>query len=199
MRVRLTMICSGVSPAVRRGAFPCGEAAEPAWLMARATALSVVLRRPDRVWCGPAASARQVAEALGLQASEMEALRDQDYGAWAGRSFAEMEATALEGWMGDPQATPPGGESFEAVFRRVSDLMEGLVNEPGHIVAITHAPVIRAAVLHVVGAPLSGASHIDVEPLSLTDFRSDGRRWTLRATGISASVGKQVPGSLGAV
>ncbi|MER9208984.1 hypothetical protein [Mesorhizobium sp. M0771] len=36
----------------------------------------------------------------------------------------------------------------------------------------------------VLGAPLAACRRIDVEPLSLTDFRSDGHRWMLRSSGV---------------
>ncbi len=49
--------------------------------------------------------------------------------------------------------------------------------ERGHTIAITHASVIRTAIAHVLGAPLAASWKIDIEPLSITDFRSDGRRW----------------------
>ncbi|MGT2468312.1 hypothetical protein ACVOMV_31575 [Mesorhizobium atlanticum] len=33
---------------------------------------------------------------------------------------------------------------------------------------------------------LSSVWKIDIEPLSLTEFRSDGRRWVLHASGVIA-------------
>jgi len=126
--------------------------------------------------------------ALGLHAQDFAALRDLDDGAWKGRGFAEVEKAepeAVANWLRDPQVAAPGGESFADLSRRVAAMMDAMLSEPGHTVAVTHAPVVRAAILHVVGAPLSGSRHIDVEPLSLTDFRSDGRRWVLRAAGIA--------------
>jgi len=70
-----------------------------------------------------------------------------------------------------------------------------MLSAPGRTVAFTHAPVVRAAVLHAIGAPLGCARHIDVEPLSVTDFRSDGRRWVLRATGITAPKRRKAVGA----
>ncbi len=187
MRVRLTMVCSGISEAVRRGAFQRGEPHDDA-TQARAPALAALLGRVDLALVGPAPAARRTAAALGLHAQEFAALRDLDYGAWKGRGFAEVEKAepeAVANWLRDPQVAAPGGESFADLSRRVAAMMDAMLSEPGHTVAVTHAPVVRAAILHVVGAPLSGSRHIYVEPLSLTDFRSDGRRWVLRAAGIA--------------
>lgn len=188
MLVRLTMICSGATAATRQGAFPGDEPLEPRSL-ALAKAMRGTLRRADRVWTAPALRARQTAEALALEASVEPLLADQDHGSWAGKSFEEVQADQPEGiaaWLSDPNAAPHGGKSLSDVASRSCDLMERLMAERGHTIALTHASVIRTAILHVLGAPLAGCWKIDVEPLSITDFRSDGRRWVLRACGIPA-------------
>ena len=65
-------------------------------------------------------------------------------------------------------------------------LMAGLMRERGHTIAVTHASIIRAAMVHVLGAPLSAWRSIDIEPVSITDFRSDGHRWMLGASGVTS-------------
>lgn len=189
MLVRLTMICNGATAATRRGSFPLDEPLEPRSLL-HAEAMGKVLRRADRVWTSPALRARRTAESLSLQASVEPALADQDCGRWAGKSFAEVQAEQpddIAAWLSDPDAAPHGGESPADVSRRVSVLMNRLMGEPGHTIAVTHASVIRAAMLHVLGAPLAAYWKIDVEPMSMADFRSDGRRWVLRAAGITVA------------
>ncbi|UCI06450.1 histidine phosphatase family protein [Mesorhizobium sp. B1-1-8] len=187
MLARLTMISSGATLATRRGRFAQDEPLEPQAL-ARAGAIAPALRRADRVWTSPALRARQTAEALGLEASLEPRLADQDFGRWAGKSFEAAQAQDPEGiaaWFSDPDAAPHGGEALADVARRGVALMDDLLTQPGHTIAVTHAGVIRAAIVHVLGAPLSSVWKIDLEPLSLTDFRSDGRRWVLRASGVS--------------
>ncbi|MDX8528549.1 histidine phosphatase family protein [Mesorhizobium sp. MSK_1335] len=189
MLARLTMIASGATPGMRKGRFPKDEAPEPR-VLERAGALAASLRRADRVWTSPALAARRTAEALGLDATVEPLLAEQDFARWAGKSFEEVQAGDPEGmaaWFSDPDAAPHGGESLAAVARRGAALMERLAGESGHTVALTHAVPIRAAMLHLLGAPLSSVWKIDVEPLSLTEFRSDGRRWVLHASGITAS------------
>ena len=188
MQTRLTLVCSGVATASRRGAFPADEALDGRALAA-AAALKPLLARADRVLAGPERRARQTADALGLAAVPTETLRDQDFGRWAGKALDEVgraESGALAAWLGDAKAAPGGGESFSAVMDRVAAWLEGLRGEPGHTVAVTHAAVIRAAILAVIGAPAGGFARIDVVPLGFTDLRGDGRRWMLRATGQTA-------------
>lgn len=184
MLVRLTMICSGATPATRKGSFPLDEELEPQSL---ALAATMNLRRADRVWTSPALRARQTAEATGLQASVEPLLAEQDFGRWAGKSFAEVQALDPDGiaaWLGDAEAAPHGGESLADVARRTASFLYDLIRTSGHTIAVTHASVIRAAIVHVLGAPLSACRRIDVEPLSVTDLRSDGHRWMLRSSGV---------------
>ncbi|PLP59740.1 histidine phosphatase family protein [Mesorhizobium loti] len=187
MLVRFTMICCGMTALSRRGFFPADEPLEDK-AYGGISALAGSLDAADRAWTSPALRARLTAEALGLQATDTPALRDQDFGAWAGRAFDEVEQTRPDeahAWLVDPGAAPPSGESFHDVASRLADLFDGLVAEPGHTIAVTHPAVIRAAILHVLKAPLTGFRFIDVEPLSLADFRSDGSRWVLRASGVT--------------
>ena len=194
MLVRLTMICSGATPATRKGLFPLDEALEP---RAVALAATMGLRRADRVWVSPALRARQTAEAMALRPSIEPLLAEQDFGRWAGRSFEDVQALEPEGiaaWLGDTEAAAHGGESLADVALRVASLMDGLIRTSGHTVVVTHAGVIRAAIVHVLGAPLSACRRIDIEPLSLTDFRSDGHRWMLRSSGVPVAKLGKAPG-----
>ncbi|MEI9403759.1 histidine phosphatase family protein [Mesorhizobium argentiipisi] len=188
MLARLTMIATGATQATRKGRFPTDEALEPR-SFERAGALAISLRRADRVWTSPELAARQTAEVLGLDPTVEPLLAEQDFGRWAGKSFEEVQAEDPEGmaaWLSDPDAAPHDGESLTAVARRGAALLERLAAESGHTIALTHAVPIRAAIVHVLGAPLSSVWKIDIEPLSLTEFRSDGRRWVLHASGVVA-------------
>ncbi len=194
MLARLTMIASGATLAARKGRFPLDEPLERQAL-AKAGALAASLRRTDRVWTSPALRARQTAQALGLDAAVEPLLADQDFGKWAGKSLEEVQAQDPEGmaaWFADPDAAPHGGESLADVARRGAALMEGLLARSGHTIALTHPVLIRAAIVRLLGAPLPSIWKIDIEPLSFTDFRCDGRRWVLRASGVGLPVGPGV-------
>jgi broad specificity phosphatase PhoE len=186
MTGRLTMICSGATAATRHAAFPLDEPLEPQAVLL-AQALGDQLRRADRVWSSPALRSRQTAQALGLQAVERLDLADQDMGSWSGKTLAaisQQQSENISTWLSDPAAAPHGGESIAGLSARIAALMDTLLGERGHTIAVTHPAVIRTAVLHVLGAPLESFWRIDCEPLSVTEFRSDGLRWALRASGV---------------
>jgi broad specificity phosphatase PhoE len=179
---RLTLICHGATAATRAFAFPLDEPLADG-VAEQARTLGPALRRWDRALTSPALRARQTAEALSLKAGVHPALRDCDYARWCGRKLADIQAahpTEVAAWLCDPAAAPHGGESLRALMLRVSDWMAERLREDGHTIAVTHAAVIRAAVVSALGAPAQSFWRIDIEPLSRIALRSDNRRWVLR-------------------
>jgi broad specificity phosphatase PhoE len=169
---RLVLICHAATAATRAAAFGLDEPLDQAGL---AAARGVVLTpRADRFLTSPALRARQTADALALDARVDEALRDADPGGWAGRSLDELDPAAVAAWLGG--AAPPGGESGEDVRERVRVLL----GNGGVTIAVTHAAVIRALVVEVLGAPTAAARRVEVAPLTRTVLAGGPRRWALR-------------------
>ena len=136
-----------------------------------------------RLVCGPELRTRQTAELFGSSPQIIDALRDCDFGRWSGVRIGELqktEAHALQYWLVDPASTPHGGESLVQLEERVDGWLTTLQSTPGHIVAITHPFVIRAALTQVLQGAAS--SLIDVEPLSAVELRFHGC-WRLRLPG----------------
>jgi broad specificity phosphatase PhoE len=181
------LICHGTTAATRASAFPLDEPLEDGGAE-RARMLSPTLWRWDRALTSPALGARQTAEALSLNAGVHPAVRDCDYGHWRGRKLADIQAAhpaEVATWLSDPEAAPHGGESLLALMQRVSDWLADRLHDDGHTIAVTHAAVIRAAVIGVLRAPAQSFWRIDVAPMSVVDLRSDKRRWVLRIPGPS--------------
>ncbi len=182
MKARLSWVCHGPTEANRNSRFPADEPLE-AKAAQQVRLLAEQLGTVDRAWSSPALRARQTAAALGLDGLAEPAFRECDYGRWQGKSIADLnhgDPEALALWMLDVDAAPHGGEALSAVFARVGGWMRDHVGDGGHAVAVTHATVIRAAILHALQAPPSAFWSIDVEPLGIVEMTSDGRRWQLR-------------------
>jgi broad specificity phosphatase PhoE len=183
MTTRLHLLCSAATSSVNSIAFAADEPLDPrgreslSRLSGRLPSCHVVLR-------SPALRAAQTAEGLALDASAEPLLRDCDFGRWAGRSLAEVQAQAPEAfadWLENPHAAPHGGESFAEVMTRVGGWMDGLLAGSGSILAITHPLVVRAAIAHALGAGPETFRRIDVGPLTRTKLSGGGGRWTLAA------------------
>jgi broad specificity phosphatase PhoE len=186
---RLTLIRHAPSAATRRSAFPVDEPLD-ARALEEARALAPRLERADVAWTGPAARARQTAEALGLDATVASELDECDFGAWGGRTLAELDAEdpiAVAAWIEDPAAAPHGGESLLAVLDRVGGWLDARVRDGSRVAAVTHAGVIRAALVCALDAPVVAFWRFDVAPLSRTVLHAHDGRWTVRAVNLPPS------------
>jgi broad specificity phosphatase PhoE len=181
MTTRLKLLCHASTSAVRTSTFPADEPLDPQGRQ-KLAAFPNRLRHSDRCFTSPALRARQTAEALELTATIESVLRDCDYGKWEGRSFDEVQARepeAVAEWIRNPDAAPHGGESVTALIARVSSWLEVQKCTPGVVVAVTHASVIRAAIVCVLEAEPRSFWRIDIAPLSLTRLSGNSGRWTL--------------------
>ncbi|MCA8036950.1 histidine phosphatase family protein [Burkholderia arboris] len=181
----LRLIAHASTRAMRTGTFPDDDPLD-ARALAEAAALrgrwmgvagSLVLRSPARC-------ARQTADALGLHADIDDALRDLDYGNWRGKRLHDLARDLpdeLAAWIGSPSASPHRGESFDAAAHRVGTWLAALPRDRD-VVAITHAPIVRAAIAHVLRMDREAAARLDVAPLSCTTFVASPGGWTLAAT-----------------
>jgi len=178
---RLLLVRSAATAATRRAAFAADEPLDAAGGRAAAR-LASALGRVDSALAGPALRARQTAEAAGLDArpdADLGALRA---GGWAGLDLAEVGARdplVLRLWLDDPDARPPGGESRAELGLRVARFLERARALEGAVVAVSHASVVRAAVVQALGAPPQAFWRVDVAPASITELRPRDSGWLL--------------------
>lgn len=178
---RLTLICHARTVAQKLARFALDESVEMDWQVARGSRAGD-FKRSAQLLSAPEARARQTAELFGAQMLIVPALADCAMGRWHGLPIDDLqkhEPEALHAWLTDSTSAPHGGESVAQLCERVADWLETLRSTPGHFVAITHPFVIRAAIMHVMQCPPGVFNGIDVEPLSVTELRFNGR-WRLR-------------------
>ncbi|MGO9941363.1 MAG: histidine phosphatase family protein [Rhodoblastus sp.] len=186
MTTRLRLLCHASTSAVRNAAFPADEPLDDR-AREKLPGLRHNLHHADRCFTSPALRAKQTAEAMNLSAIAEPLLRECDYGRWTGRALAEVqeeEPQAVTEWLQNPDASPHGGESILALMERVAKWLDAQKDAPGLTVAVTHASVIRAAIVHAIEAGPQSFWRIDVAPLSLTRLSGDRGRWTLASVGL---------------
>jgi broad specificity phosphatase PhoE len=185
MTTRLRLLCHASTAAVRGSAFSADEPLDPPGRQ-KLAAFPNRLLDADRYLTSPALRASQTAETLELGATVEPMLRDCDYGRWTGRALDEVQAQepeAVAEWLRNPEAAPHGGESVLALMERVATWLDMQKSKPGTTVAVTHAAVIRAAIVHAIEAGPRTFWRIDVAPLSLTRLSGNGGVWTLVSVG----------------
>ncbi len=155
----------GLSDAGRRQAVAVAES-----LAARGTVQAVVsspLRRCQE-------TARTVAARLGLEVRTEEDLRETDFGAWEGLTFAEVREkyrADLDAWLASTGARPTGeGESFDEVARRVAVARDKtLARYPGKtVLLVTHVTPVKTLVRLALGAPPESLFRMELSAASLS-------------------------------
>jgi len=126
-------------------------------------------------------TALPIASRHGLAIQVLDDLREADFGTWEGLSRSEVvarstqDAGQLLAWERDTALAPPGGESLEAMHLRVSAVVEKLVQaHPDQtVVLVSHVGPIKAILCAALGAPISAAFRIFLDPatISVVDWR----------------------------
>jgi broad specificity phosphatase PhoE len=117
-------------------------------------------------------TAGPLARERGLRVDPLLELVEVDFGEWTGARFEDL--------AGDPRwirfnlyrsmADVPGGERASEVQARIVRALDtGRARHPNQTIAfVSHADIIRSAVLHVAGAPLDFVHRFEIGPASIT-------------------------------
>ncbi|QXE37088.1 bifunctional RNase H/acid phosphatase [Streptomyces sp. GMY02] len=139
-------------------------------LAARGTVQAIVTSPLRR--CRETAGA--VAARLGLDVTVEEGLRETDFGAWEGLTFAEVRERHpddLSAWLASPTVAPTGGgESFTAVGRRVRAARDRLLEryQGRTVLLVTHVTPVKTLVRLALGAPPESLFRMELSAASLS-------------------------------
>uniref|UniRef100_A0AAU2VA44 Bifunctional RNase H/acid phosphatase n=1 Tax=Streptomyces sp. NBC_00003 TaxID=2903608 RepID=A0AAU2VA44_9ACTN len=148
-----------------------GQAERVAAALAERGTIQAIVSSPLRR-CRETAAA--VAARLGLDVHIEEGLRETDFGAWEGLTFAEVRERYpddLDAWLGSAKAAPTGGgESFATVSRRVSAARDRLIAAYPRrtVLAVTHVTPIKTLVRLALGAPPESLFRMELSAASLS-------------------------------
>jgi probable phosphoglycerate mutase len=126
-------------------------------------------------------TAEEVAAVTGVPVLTDEGIRETDFGAWEGLTFAEVRErwpSELATWLADPSVAPPGGESFDQVSERVTAALHRILAERAHqtVLIVSHVTPIKTLVAAALLAPPAALyrMHLDVAALCEIDWYADG-------------------------
>jgi broad specificity phosphatase PhoE len=72
-------------------------------------------------------------------------------------------------------------------MQRVAEWLEGEKARNHRAIVVTHATIIRAAIIHAIDAGPKSFWRIDIAPLSITRLSGANGRWNLSSTGVAAT------------
>ena len=148
--------------------------AEPA--ATGAAALMAAAGEPiERIVSSPLSRALLVAQAIAARTGAAlhtdDRLAEMDFGSWEGQAWAGLPRAEIDAWAAAPLLhRPGGGESVDAMLRRVRRAWTGIASSADTTLLVTHAGPIRC-LLHVAGGmPLLEAIRAGVAYGSVTRF-----------------------------
>jgi len=127
------------------------------------------------------ATAEIVAAPHGLTVTVEPDFREMAFGGWEGMSRDEVATRFPDGyrlWRESPErAVPPGGETLDAVARRVARALAALRGRhpEGTVILVTHAVVVRLLVLGALGLGPERLWSVDATPAGISEleYRDD--------------------------
>ena len=126
-------------------------------------------------------TAETVAARLGLEVRIEDGLRETDFGAFEGLTFAEAKAAypaELDAWLASARTAPPGGESFAAVSRRVAVARDKLLARYSGrtVLVVSHVTPVKTLVRLALGAPQESLYRMELSAaaLSAVQYYADG-------------------------
>lgn len=148
-------------------------------LAALGTPVSAVLTSPLKRCVQ---TAELVAEALGGPSVRVEPdLVECDFGDWEGRTFAEVRQNwpdQMSAWLSSTSVAPPGGESFQAVAKRVRGLVARLRDgySDQNVVLVSHVTPVKLLLRDALAAGDAFLHRLYLDPagLSIVDLWPDG-------------------------
>ncbi|MFF8928781.1 bifunctional RNase H/acid phosphatase [Streptomyces longwoodensis] len=115
-----------------------------------------------------------VAAHLGLEVTVEDGLRETDFGAWEGLTFAEVRERHpddLNAWLADTGARPTGGgESFAETAVRVAAVRDKLTaaHAGRTVLLVTHVTPIKTFVRLALGAPPESLFRMELSAASVS-------------------------------
>ncbi|GMA39370.1 bifunctional RNase H/acid phosphatase [Mobilicoccus caccae] len=194
--VRVVLVRHGVTEFTRQGRLDGRGGADPA-LTPEGMAQARAAARGVRDFLGETAQVRVVtsslqrahqsgqviAAALGVHAEVEEDLDELCFGAWEGRTVAEIsreDAQALQRSRSEDDVPPPGGESYAQLGQRVRPVFARLVEEAREsagdagspaVVVVAHRGPIGVILAEALGMALPNVWRLATTPGALTSLR----------------------------
>ncbi|MGN9808874.1 bifunctional RNase H/acid phosphatase [Micromonospora sp. BQ11] len=128
------------------------------------------------------ATAEAIAEALGgLPVRREDDLIECDFGAWEGRTFAEVRerwAGEMDAWLASTRVAPPDGESFTEVAERAGRAITALLDayRGETVVVVSHVSPIKLVLRDALAAgdAFLHRLFLDAAGISVVDMWPDG-------------------------
>jgi broad specificity phosphatase PhoE len=156
-----------------RGAYPLSPQGRE---QAERVGAALAPRRPVGVVSSPVSRAREtadlIARRLDLEVELEPAFSEINFADWTGARFQDLGSDPTwHAWNGfRSTAAVPGGEGMLAVQGRAIAGLVRHARSDGELVIVTHADIIKAMLMHFLGAPLDLMRRLEIGPGSISQL-----------------------------
>lgn len=159
--------------------------------LAQAAALPALVEGIDRLVCSPLLRARQTASVFGIEPTIDDRWREVNYGPFEGHRIADLPQDMWQRWIHDIDYAPDGAETLRAMGDRVAAALDDLAEEAqeSHVVVVTHATPVKAAMAWALGVDVTIASRSWVDQASVTRLTVRNGRPSLAAFNLLPALG----------
>lgn len=125
-------------------------------------------------------TAQPIAKATGTALEPRKDLRERGFGQWEGLMFNEVSALlaseAETAGITAQQVRPPGGESFDDVWKRLDAVVELLLATRDHIVVVSHGGALSLLLAKLIRGTLDTSRAFRFSNTGVTELqrRADG-------------------------
>ena len=115
---------------------------------------------------------------------------ESDYGSWTGQKLSELSKEPLwkEVQKEPSKVTFPAGESFIAMFDRVSnglDQIIGSLNDDDNVIIVSHGDIIKLAIAKILDLPIDNLQKLVIDPSSISIVKVEKQEESKRTALIS--------------
>ena len=145
---------------------------------AKRAAARLARRGPiDAIVSSPLLRARETADVvageLGLDVELEPGFAEMGFGEWDGLAFfdiMERWPDDMRSWLDSPDIAPPGGESFDTVFKRVDEARKRLLidYEGQTVIVVSHVTPIKMMLRLALDTEMELIQHFELAPASIT-------------------------------
>ena len=98
---------------------------------------------------------------------------ESDYGSWTGQKLSELSKEPLwkEVQKEPSKVTFPAGESFKAMFDRVSKGLDQIIDsldDDDNVIIVSHGDIIKLAIAKILDLPIDNFQKLVIDPASIS-------------------------------
>ena len=115
---------------------------------------------------------------------------ESDYGSWTGQKLSELSKEPLwkEVQKKPSKVTFPAGESFKAMFDRVSKGLDQIIdslNDDDNVIIVSHGDIIKLAIAKILDLPTDNFQKLVIDPASISIVKVEKQEESKRTALIS--------------